>query len=322
MKAKILALLKTEYPEYVSGEEISRMLGISRTAVWKHIRSLRENGYVVESHPRIGYRLVATPDRLYQHELESLLNTRIIGKRIVHRETVGSTNELAKELAQKGAVDGTVVIAEEQTEGKGRMGRVWHSPAGRGLWFSVILRPPISPADASKLTLVTAVAAARTIREMTGIAAGIKWPNDILIDDHKVAGILTEMSAELDKVNHLIIGIGINVDLNPASIPAGIAGIATSLAHEKGSPVTRIELLAGILNRFDELYTDFLQGRFTRILTAWKDLSITLNRWVTVRSLTGTEEGVAFDVDDEGALLLKKKDGSMKRVLSGEVSLR
>lgn len=322
VKAKILSLLKKQSPGFISGEEISGILGISRTAVWKHIRSLKAGGYMIESHSKVGYRLIDSPDRLYQHELALLVKTDCIGRHIVHKDTVGSTNELAKELAQKGAEEGTVVIAEEQTKGKGRMGRSWYSPDGRGLWFTIILRPPICPADAAKLTLVSAVAVAKTIREVTGVYAGIKWPNDVLLDNRKIAGILTEMSAEIDKVNYLVVGIGINVSLDSNSTPSELQTVAASLEGHWTTKVSRLKLLAETLNNFDRLYRDFINGNFDKILSAWKEMSVTINRWVKISSLTGVEEGIAFDVDDEGALLLMKQDGSMKRIISGDISLR
>ncbi len=322
MKAEVLTLLKERYPDFISGEEISQSLGVSRTAVWKQINKLRQNGYEIESHTKIGYRLVNAPDRLYEQELRGLLNTVLIGRTIVYREIVASTNELAKELAQEGAEEGTVVIAEEQTGGKGRMGRSWYSPAGQGLWFSIILRPKISAVEVSKVTLATAVAVAKAIREVTGLRVGIKWPNDILLDNRKVTGILTEMSAEIERVNYLIVGIGVNVNMGPESIPPDLIGSATSLAEQKGVPVSRIKLLAAVLNNFEFIYGEFVRGNFAAILARWKELSVTLNRQVRITSLHEVDEGIAFDVDDEGALLLKRKDGSVKRVLAGDISLR
>lgn len=322
MKGKILALLREHYPDYISGQEISHRLGVSRTAVWKHICSLREGGYEIESHSKIGYRLMETPDRLYGHELAGLLKGKVFGQEVIYRESVGSTNELAKELAQKGAAQGTVVIAEEQTKGKGRMGRVWYSPSKEGLWFSVILRPEISPVDAAKLTLMCAVGVAGTIRELTGIPAGIKWPNDVLIDNRKVCGILVEMSAETDKINYLVIGIGVNVSLNETKIPGELGGIAVSLEGQQKLQVTRAELLAALLNNLDILYERFLTGGFADILKTWKEMSVSLNRWVRVVSGNVLDEGMAFDLDDDGALLLMKKDGTLKRVLSGDVTVQ
>ena len=322
MKGKILSLLREHHSDYISGQEISIRLGVSRTAIWKHIRSLKEAGYDIESHSKIGYRLIETPDRLYEHELAALVKGKVFGQQVIYREKVSSTNELAKELAQKGAAQGTVVIAEEQTGGKGRLGRVWYSPPGQGLWFSVILRPEISPVDASKLTLISAVGVARTIRELTRIPAGIKWPNDVLIDQRKVCGILLEMSAEIDKINYIVVGVGVNVNLDEAKIPAEIDGVAISLAEQEKLKVTRVELLAALLNNLDNLYQEFLAGKFSEILTSWKEMSVTLNRWVRVISGSETEEGIAFDLDDDGALILMKDDGSVKRILSGDVSVR
>ncbi|MDT3699709.1 MAG: biotin--[acetyl-CoA-carboxylase] ligase [Thermincola sp.] len=322
MKSKILALLRESDLGFISGQEISRRLGISRTAVWKHIRSLKEGGYNIESHSKIGYRLIETPDRLYGHELISLLNGMVFGRQVIYRETVVSTNELAKELARKEAEEGTVVIAEEQTGGKGRMERVWYSPPGQGLWFSTILRPVIKPVDASKLTLVSAVAVAKTIREVADIPAGIKWPNDVLVNQRKVAGILIEMSAEIDRINYLVLGIGVNVSLDGTSIPGELANVATSLEAENKLKVTRVELLAALLNNLDKLYEDFLAGKFKQILNSWKEMSVTLNRRVKVISGSEVEEGVASDLDEDGALVLLKSDGSRKRILSGDVSVR
>lgn len=321
MKTIIVSLLKERYPEFVSGEELSKIINTSRTAVWKHIRNLRENGYEIESYPKLGYRLLHTPDKLFDHELAQVLKTQVLGRTIVYREKIGSTNELAKEIARTGSPKGTLVVAEEQTEGKGRMGRFWHSPGGRGLWFSLILRPAISPADASKITLVTAVGVAKAIRELTGIKAGIKWPNDILIDGRKTAGILTEINAELDRINYLIVGIGINVSLRAEGVPE-LAQIATSLEEHSGSPVSRIRLLSMILENLDSLYQRFETGDFLTILEDWKKMSVTLNHMVKVTSLRDTDEGIAVDIDVDGALLIRKNDGTIKRVYSGEVTLR
>ncbi len=322
VKARVLSLLKKQSPDYISGEEISRLLGVSRTAVWKHIRKLRNSDYQIESRARTGYRLVRAPDRLEDHELAALLQTCLIGNHLVYRETVDSTNELAKKLAHQGTAEGTVVVAETQTGGKGRMGRIWYSPAGQGLWFSVILKPPLAPPDIPGLNLVWAVAVAKTIQEFTGLAAGIKWPNDILINDRKVAGVLTEMNAEIDKVNYLIVGIGVNVNLDSKTIPPHLAGTVTSLTEQKGSRVARLELLAALLNNLDLLYQEFLAGKFNTIMSAWRQMSVTLHRWVRIKSQNGVEEGIAFDLDESGALLLMKKDGSVKKILYGDVSLR
>ncbi|PKM81393.1 MAG: biotin--[acetyl-CoA-carboxylase] ligase [Firmicutes bacterium HGW-Firmicutes-14] len=322
MKGDIILLLKKRYPEYVSGEEISSLLGVSRTAVWKHIRGLRDQGYRIESRSKVGYRLLESPDRLYEHELSGLLRTELIGKKIVYCESVDSTNNLARTLAQEGSPDGTVVIAEEQTGGRGRMGRSWYSPPGQGIWFTLILRPPVNPADAAKITMVSAVAAARGIREYTGLAAGIKWPNDILLSGRKAVGILTEMNAEIDRVNYLVVGIGININVDRGQVSSELAAALASLEEEAGRHLSRIELLAAILNDLDRLYREFIDGNFSQILIEWRKMSVTLGKLVKVTSLHDTDEGLAFDVDEEGALLLRKKDGSVRRILAGDVSLR
>lgn len=323
MKGKIISLLKTNYPGYISGEEISRIMGVSRTAVWKHIAGLREDGYIIESHSRVGYRLIKSPDRPFEFEFAQLREPgQVIGREIIYKEEVDSTNEVCKTLAEEGAVEGTVVIAEKQNAGKGRMGRRWHSPAGQGIWFSFILRPVMNPGDASKVTLMAAVAVATAIQQVTGIKAGIKWPNDILLEGRKLAGILTEMNAETDKINYLVIGIGINVCLQDEELPSELRALAVSLAEEKGVNVSRTKLLAEILRQLDCLYKDFQKGIFTRIFSMWRDLSVTLNRTVTVKGLHYTEEGFAVDIDDTGALLLRDGQGNIKRIYSGDVSIR
>lgn len=322
MKGKIVSLLKNNYPEYISGEEISRILGVSRTAVWKHIAGLREDGYVIESHSKVGYRLVSSPDRPFEYELKKYLRTNdAIGQDIIYHDTLDSTNDLAKELAEHGASEGTVIIAEKQTSGRGRLGRAWYSPAGEGLWFSIILRPQISIAEAAKITLTAAVAVAKAIRQSTGAFVGIKWPNDILLNGKKLAGILTEMNAEPDKINYLIVGIGVNVNLSQAELPPEINGIAVSLT-EDNKRISRTKLLADILSELDFLYREFCHGRFNEILSQWREMSVTLNRMVQIKGLNYAEEGFAVDIDESGALLLKTKEGSVKRIYSGDVSLR
>lgn len=270
VKSEILALLKKNQPGFVSGEEISDSLQVSRTAIWKHIKALREDGYVIESHPRVGYRLVSVPDRLYPDEITTHLRTRLIGKSVVYFPETVSTNDAAKELAAAGIPEGTLVVTEEQTGGRGRLGRAWHSPAGRGIWLSVILRPDINPMDAPKITLLTAVALARTLAAYPGIKPGIKWPNDILVEGRKIAGILTEMNAELDRVNFIVLGIGININTSLKEFPAELRDTATSLYTAAGRHWDRLEFLAKMLENLEELYLMLTQGRFPAIIKEWK----------------------------------------------------
>ncbi len=319
MKSEILTLLKKHRPEFVSGEEISVLLHVSRTAIWKHVRALRDDGYIIESHPRVGYCLVAVPDRLYPDEITSRLETKLIGNSVVHFQTVASTNTVAKELAAAGIPEGTVVVAEEQTGGRGRLGRGWHSLAGQGIWLSVILRPDINPMDAPKLTLLTAVALARTMSVYPGVKPGIKWPNDILVGGKKIAGILTEMNAEIDRVNYIVLGIGVNINTAVIELPEELRAIATSLYIVTGRRWERLDFVASMMENLEELYMLFRNGKFPAIIEEWKSFSITLGQRVKVMSPQGEMvEGLAQDLDSDGALVLSTATGQ-QRILAGEV---
>ena len=319
MKSEILSLLKQNRPAYVSGEDISNTLQVSRTAIWKHIGALREDGYVVDSLPRVGYRLVAVPDCLFPEELSPRLQTKIIGTSIVHYQTTTSTNDMAKELAIAGMPEGTIVVAEEQTGGRGRLGRVWQSPAGLGIWLSLILRPEINPMDAPKLTLLAAVALARTMSSYPNVCPGIKWPNDILVEGKKIAGVLTEMNAEMDRVNFIVLGIGININTQVTDLPEELREIATSLYIVNRKKWGRVEFAANMLRELEELYLVFLKGDFAAILEEWKSFSVTLGHKVKVVSPRGENlVGVARDLDGDGAMILETSVG-VKKIVSGEV---
>jgi BirA family biotin operon repressor/biotin-[acetyl-CoA-carboxylase] ligase len=319
VKSEILALLKKNQTGFISGEEISDSLQVSRTAIWKHIKALREDGYGIESHPRVGYRLVSVPDRLYPDEITSHLRTRIIGKSVVYFPETVSTNDAAKELAAAGMPEGTVVVAEEQTGGRGRLGRAWHSPTGGGIWLSVILRPDINPMDAPKITLLTAVALARTLAAYPEIIPGIKWPNDVLVEGKKIVGILTEMNAEMDRVNYIVLGIGVNINTVSQEFPDELRNIATSLLITIGRRQNRLDFLANMLQNLEELYLMFTQGRFPDIIKEWKKFSVTLGQRVRIAGPHGDLlEGVAQNLDADGALILKTAAGE-QRVLAGEV---
>lgn len=322
MKDRILDRLLRNQGEYVSGEELSREFGVSRTAIWKHIADLRGDGYQIEAHSRLGYRLQGSPDRLLPAEVRRWMEAGGLGAKIIHHESVGSTNDEARALAAAGAPEGTVVVAEEQTGGKGRLGRRWESPRGTGVWLSVILRPPLPPAEVSPLTLMAAVAVAEAIERATGLRPGIKWPNDVLVNGRKVCGILTELSAEVERINHVILGIGINVNLASADLPEEVRGSASSLAAEAGAPVSRARLAGELLSRLDYWYRVFLRQGFDPAREVWKRYSITLGRPVTASSRTQRIEGIAVDVEGDGALLIEMADGSRQRVLAGEVTLR
>ena len=321
MKKTILEMLRSAGGKFVSGEGIAEKLDVSRTAIWKHIQSLRKRGYKISSSERLGYKLDETPDLLLPEIVQHNLNTKIIGadSQIVYKDSVDSTNELAKKMAYNGAADGTLIIAEEQTGGKGRLERSFFSPKEKGIWFSLILRPQCLPKDAPKFTLLAAVAVARAM-EKFNLRAGIKWPNDILFDGKKLVGILTEMSAEIGHVNYIIVGIGINVNVRREEFPADIREIATSLSEIAGENLNRVEFFRALLEEFDKLYID---SDFEKIFEIWRQYNITLGKKVTVFSAESGEifTGLAFDIDKEGALIVDS-GGEKKIVYAGDVSIR
>lgn len=314
----ILTFLAEGGDEFVSGATLSDKLGLSRTAVWKHVEVLRTLGYRIEAAPARGYRLLEVPDRLTALELAPLLSTRDLGRTIHYEDSLASTNALAFELATEGAFHGEVVIAEEQTAGKGRRGRSWVSPPGKNLYFSVVLRPELAPQRASELTLVAAVALCETLRE-AGVHAQIKWPNDLEINGKKVAGILTELSAETDKVRFVVLGIGVNLNLGAGDLPAELAQTATSLKLERGQSVPRALFTAALWTKLEQWLDRHAEGGFELVRAAWKSMAQTLGQDVLVRSEQRELRGVAEDIDAQGALLVRTSDGALERVLAGDV---
>ncbi len=320
MQKKVLELLRSAGDGYISGEEIAGRLGVSRTAVWKHIRALKAAGYEIDSHARKGYTLLEAPDLLLPQEIQPKLQTRIVGKNMIHYDDIPSSNNEAKRLAQEGAPEGTVVVAEAQSTGKGRLSRGWYSPARKGIWFSVILRPPFLPQEAPKCTLLAAVAVVRAMKDM-GFPVGIKWPNDVLYEGKKLVGILTEMSAEMERINYVVIGTGINVNLWPEDFPEDVREIATSLSMIGKRNIDRTELFIRILEALDELYLSVSKDGFGEVLDEWRRYSVTLGQQVNVIGVKETFAGTATDIDDDGALLIDTPQGRRK-VLAGDVSIR
>lgn len=314
---KILNYFKKHEEGYVSGEDLSRELGISRAGVWKHIESLREEGYDIEAFPHLGYRLISIPDRLTEIELKWQLKTDIIARKIYSYKETSSTNDAAYQLAASGEKEGSVIIAESQTAGRGRMGRVWVSPRSKGAYFSAILRPDILPKEVSSITLFSALSVAKTIKEMADLAAFIKWPNDVLINNKKICGILTEMNAETDKINFVIIGIGININTKEDLLPKG----ATSIMEAKGEEVSRVELVKGIFKNLDKYYKLFNGGHIAEIIREYKEFSNFLGKRVRVTYHDTKIEGYAVDVDKEGALILRMDSGLNERILAGDVTI-
>lgn len=320
MKEKILAMLREDERGYVSGEEISERLGISRTAVWKHISELRRRGYVIEASTRKGYRILSSPDILYPWEVRPLLKTKIFGKKLAHFMVVDSTNTEAKELAEKGAREGTVVISEEQKKGRGRLGRGWHSPKG-GIWISLILRPRIQPHRAMGTTLLSAAAVCEAVMKVTGLRVSIKWPNDLLIEGRKVCGILTEMKAETDLVQYIIQGVGLNANLDEKDLGV-ISETATSLKIMLGRSVDRKMLLAEILYSMESMYDAYLRGDFDEVMEKWKKWNCTLGRHLTLKQGDREYYGLAVDVTPEGGLILEDPSGERRTFYSGEVTVK
>lgn len=319
MKEKVLMLLAGE-KGFVSGQELCEKLNVSRTAVWKAVHQLQEEGYEIEAVRNRGYRLLSIPDALSAEAIEATARTRWAGRRVVFFSVIDSSNDEAKKLAEQGAGHGTLVIAEQQTAGKGRRGRGFDSPAGTGIYMSLIIKDEIEPANASMLTLLTGLAIAEAISNVTGLKPQIKWPNDVILSGKKVCGILTEMSLQMDCINHIVIGAGINVQNE--SFPEEIAPVATSLFIESGKKTNRVELTAEILRRFESAYERFMRTQdLTYIMDDYNALLINRDRRVRVLDPKKPFEGTALQIDARGDLLVMT-DGEIRPVAAGEVSVR
>jgi BirA family biotin operon repressor/biotin-[acetyl-CoA-carboxylase] ligase len=319
MDDEILQLLRDHSAEFLSGEEISVRLKVSRTAVWKRIRRLRALGYEIEASTRSGYRLIGSPDLLTPSEIRPILRTKWLGKAIHHFDTLDSTNARAYQLALNGAEEGEVVIAESQQKGKGRLGRQWFSPPFLNLYLSVILRPPIPPHQASLMTLMAAVATADAIRQLSGLFPLIKWPNDILLRDRKVAGLLNEIHSEIDRIHFVILGIGVNLNMDESMFSEEIRAAATSLRIEMGRTISRKVFLQILLEELERWYSIFIHEGSAAILEAWRNRAQIKGRRVNVTSFGEALTGVAIDVDSDGALILETGDEGRRRVVAGDV---
>lgn len=319
MKLEILAALR-ETNGYVSGQELCETLGVSRTAIWKGMQKLKAEGYKIEAISNKGYRLVESPDILSEEELYSLKKTAWVGERILCYEKTDSTNIQAKRLAEEGAVHGTLVVAERQEAGKGRRGRSWESPKGSGIFMTLLLRPEVKPEDASMLTLVAAMAVAKAIRTLYELPAEIKWPNDIVLNGRKICGILTEMSTEIDAINYVVIGIGINV--SNRKFPEELSSIATSLALESGKDIHRAEVIEAVWEQFEQYYDKFLKKQdLTDIQEEYNSFLVSRNRQVNILDPKEPYIGVAKGITRRGELMVET-GGEIRLVSSGEVSVR
>jgi BirA family biotin operon repressor/biotin-[acetyl-CoA-carboxylase] ligase len=352
--AKILLALRAN-PDGVSGADLAEELGVSRAAIWGRIEELRQLGYEIEAGPHFGYRLVGAPDVLHADDLLARLNifasdenrsrwgerprepqspagnrlTRklapprqhIIGRDIHVFERTTSTNDVIEKLARDGVKEGAVVFAESQTKGRGRLGRKWISPERKGLWFSVLLRPGLRPQETTQLTVASATALRRAIQSETGLRPEIKWPNDIVIGGKKVAGILTELSAELDRVRHIILGIGVDVNQVAGEFPPELRKLATSLKIESGRAISRAALATAILRELDSDYARICGGGFAEVADEWQEHCKTIGRQVTIQIGERRIRGRAESLDDDGALLLRTDHGRLERITGGDVTL-
>ena len=321
--SQILTALRNTKERGVSGAELSERLGVTRAAIWSRIEELRSLGYDIEASPHFGYRLLSVPDVLHADDLRSRLpDVKVVGREIRVFQETSSTNDVVEKLARDGVKEGVVVFAETQTKGRGRLGRKWESPPGKGLWFSILLRPDLHPLATTQLTVAAATALSRAIRRHTNISPEIKWPNDILIKGKKVVGVLTELSAELDHVKYVILGIGVDVNIDANEFPPELRKIATSLRIESGKVVNRAELAAAILRELDFDYGRICRHKFEELSEEWEEQCTTIGNNITVHLGDRFITGRAESLDAEGALLVRTQHGRLERVIGGDVTVQ
>ena len=320
MKSKILSALRAQNG-YISGQELCEQFGVTRTAIWKGIRQLKEEGYEIEAVQNRGYRLIAYPDTVSQAELKSRMQTEWAGREVIFLDTVDSTNNYAKRLAEDGAVHGTLVVADFQSGGKGRRGKTWVTPRGTTIAMSIVVRPQIRPEKASMFTLVIGMAAAKAVQEVTGLSAQIKWPNDLVVNGKKLSGTLTEMSTELEGIHYVVIGTGINANI--AEFPEEIKEIATSLQVELGHPVDRGAIICACMTAFEEYYEKFIEKQdMSLLIEDYQKLLVNKDQEVRVLEPGNEYNGIARGIDELGQLLVETADGHIEKVYAGEVSVR
>lgn len=322
MKNKILELLKNSEENFISGERISESLGITRAGIWKYMKLLKEEGYEIESFTKKGYRLLSSPDLLSYEEIKPFLKTEFLGRNLLYFDSLDSTNTKAKELANLNAPNGTVLVSEEQTLGRGRLGRSWVSPKYKGIWTSFILRPNLEPIKIGIVTQIAAAAIHKALLE-EGIPSQIKWPNDIVINGKKTCGILIELSCEINFINYVVVGIGINVNLDKEDLPEELLDKATSLKIESEKIISRKRLLASLLNNFEILYKNLIEtDSASSSIDICKEASAVIGKEIRIIQGQKVIEARALDINDEGNLIVQYLDGSVKAVFSGEVSVR
>ena len=319
MKNKILSILLSSN-DFVSGQSLANQLGVSRQAVWKGVNSLKEDGYEISSTPNKGYKLVSSPDFLNVEAIKTHLNTELIGREIIVLDSVGSTNDYLKELGNNGCREGVVVTAREQTQGKGRLGRTWLSKRDENIAFSILLRPKVSPGGIVTVTHLAGLAMCKALRETTGLDCKIKWPNDIVVGSKKLVGILTEMTAEFDAVEYIVIGIGINID--QVVFPEEIEYKSTSILLETGRHIDKNEFLACVLSHIENEFVKNNLELTPSALAEYTDLCATVGRSVTFQRGTRRISGMAVGVSEHGELKVMMSDGTICLVNSGEVTVQ
>lgn len=318
-RRRLINILQQNQQSYISGQRLADQLNISRNAIWKHMRELENDGYMIEAAPRLGYRIIDVPNKVSENTIKWGLKTDWLGKRIIHKRSVTSTQIIAHELAQKGAEHGTVVIADEQTEGRGRMRRPWDSKNADGIWLSIILRPKIPPFLAPQLTLLTATVLADLLKDETKIIPKIKWPNDLLIEERKVSGILTEMQAEQDQVLYVIIGIGINVNQKMSDFKESVQQRATSLYEETGQTWSRRQLIQQLLLKFEHSFAAYLGEGFANVKQKWESYGFRMNEKINIKTINKSFASTFLGIAEDGALLIKGASGEPEKLYSGEI---
>lgn len=318
-RSRLIAILSENTEQYISGQEISESLNISRNSVWKHMKALENDGYEIEGVPRKGYRINKLPDKVSDNTIKWGLETKWLGQSIIHKQSAASTQLLIHKAAQDDAVHGTVAIADEQTMGRGRMNRKWHSVDKKGMWLSLLLRPEILPQQAPQLTLLTATVLADVIQSHTELKPLIKWPNDILLNSKKAAGILTEMQAEQDRIQYIVIGIGININHTEQDIPQDIENKATSLQIETGEEWSTQRFIQYFLEEFEIAYDRYLENGFSEVKTKWESYGFKIGEKIKITSLKEEREAIFNGIAEDGALLIKSKTGEVSKLYSGEI---
>ncbi|QAS50804.1 biotin--[acetyl-CoA-carboxylase] ligase [Halobacillus litoralis] len=304
---------------HISGQELSNQLNISRTAIWKHMNELKKDGYDIEAVQRKGYKILSSPDKMSENTLQWGLDTEWIGHQLFHYDQVESTQEIVHQMAKQGKPHGTVVIADEQVKGKGRMARKWDSPKGKGIWMSILLRPNLPPFKAPQLTLLAATVLAEMISERSALVPQIKWPNDLLIHHKKVSGILTEMQAEQDAIQYIVVGIGMNVNQNGEEIPEDIRHKASSLKNEAGEEWNIQETVQHILRLFERTYDQYESDGFEAIKANWEKHGYRIGEEVTISTMKRTWKATLVGIEPDGALCVRDRDGNHEKLYSAEI---